>query len=145
MSYEAFKDNSLGFNTKQLHAGYDPKQHLRSKAVPIYQTAAFELGDFERCGRLFSYEEEGHSYVRFSNPTNDVLEKRIAALEGGAAALSLSSGNERHLQYFFEPAPNCLLTLIIHTHRRIRLNHINSLNSLVGKLFLLTSKALLQH
>ncbi len=92
MSYEAFNDNRLGFTTKQLHAGYNPQQHFRSKAVPIYQTAAFELGDFERCGRLFSYEEEGHSYVRFSNPTNDVLERRIAALEGGAAALSLSSG-----------------------------------------------------
>ena len=92
MSYEAFDDQSLGFDTKQLHAGYNPQQHFRSKAVPIYQTAAFELGDFDRCGRLFSYEETGHSYVRFSNPTNEVLEKRIAALEGGAAAVAFSSG-----------------------------------------------------
>ncbi len=92
MSYEAYKDNSLGFTTRQLHAGYNPAEHYRSKAVPIYQTAAFELGDFERCTRLFDYSEEGHSYVRFSNPTNDVLEKRIASLDGGSAALSLSSG-----------------------------------------------------
>ncbi len=92
MSYEAFKDNSLGFSTRQLHAGYNPAEHYRSKAVPIYQTAAFELGDFDRCTRLFEYSEEGHSYVRFSNPTNDVLEKRITSLEGGSAALSLSSG-----------------------------------------------------
>ncbi len=92
MSYEAYKDNSLGFTTRQLHAGYNPAEHYRSKAVPIYQTAAFELGDFDRCTRLFEYSEEGHSYVRFSNPTNDVLEKRIASLEGGSAALSLSSG-----------------------------------------------------
>ncbi|MDF2985497.1 MAG: O-acetylhomoserine aminocarboxypropyltransferase [Eubacterium sp.] len=92
MSYEAYNDDSLGFTTKQLHAGYNPSEHYRSKAVPIYQTAAFELGDFDRCGRLFSYEEEGHSYVRFSNPTNTVLEKRIAALENGAAALGMSSG-----------------------------------------------------
>ncbi|MEI7475085.1 MAG: O-acetylhomoserine aminocarboxypropyltransferase/cysteine synthase family protein [bacterium] len=92
MSYQAFKDNSLSFDTKQLHAGYNPKEHFRSKAVPIYQTAAFEFKDFAHCERLFSYEEEGHSYVRFSNPTNDVLEKRMAALEGGAAALSMSSG-----------------------------------------------------
>lgn len=92
MSYEAFDDSSLGFDTKQLHAGYNPAAHFRSKAVPIYQTAAFELGGFERCERLFAYEEEGHSYVRFSNPTNDVLESRIAALEGGAAALAMSSG-----------------------------------------------------
>uniref|UniRef100_UPI0028A8A6F3 aminotransferase class I/II-fold pyridoxal phosphate-dependent enzyme n=1 Tax=Lacrimispora sp. TaxID=2719234 RepID=UPI0028A8A6F3 len=92
MSYEAYKDSSLGFTTRQLHAGYNPGEHYRSKAVPIYHTAAFELGDFDRCTRLFDYSEEGHSYVRFSNPTNDVLEKRITSLEGGSAALSLSSG-----------------------------------------------------
>lgn len=92
MSYEAYKDDSLGFTTKQLHSGYNPSEHYRSKAVPIYQTAAFELGDFERCERLFSYAEEGHSYVRFSNPTNTVLEKRIASLEKGAAVLGMSSG-----------------------------------------------------
>lgn len=92
MSYEAYKDSTLGFTTRQLHAGYNPEEHYRSKAVPIYQTAAFELGDFDRCTRLFDYSENGHSYVRFSNPTNDVLEKRIASLEGGSAALALSSG-----------------------------------------------------
>jgi O-acetylhomoserine (thiol)-lyase len=92
MSYEAYDDDTLAFDTLQLHAGYDPAEHNGSKAVPIYQTAAFELGDFDRCGRLFSYEEDGHCYVRFSNPTNEVLEKRIAALEGGAAAVSMASG-----------------------------------------------------
>lgn len=92
MSYEAYKDDTLGFTTKQLHAGYNPAEHFRSKAVPIYNTAAFELGDYDRCVRLFDYSEEGHSYVRFSNPTNDVLEKRIASLEGGSAALSMASG-----------------------------------------------------
>jgi O-acetylhomoserine (thiol)-lyase len=92
MAYEAYCDSTLGFSTKQLHAGYNPAEHNRSKAVPIYSTAAFEFGDYERCIRLFSYAEEGHSYVRFSNPTNTVLERRIAALEGGSAALSMSSG-----------------------------------------------------
>lgn len=92
MSYEAYKDDTLGFTTKQLHAGYNPAEHFRSKAVPIYNTAAFELGDYDRCVRLFDYSEEGHSYVRFSNPTNDVLEKRIASLEGGSAALAMASG-----------------------------------------------------
>lgn len=92
MSYEAYKDNSLSFDTKLLHAGYDPAEHFLSKAVPIYQTSAFELGGFERCERLFTYREEGHSYARFSNPTNSVLEKRIAALEGGTAAVAVSSG-----------------------------------------------------
>ena len=92
MTYDAHDDQSLAFDTLQLHAGYEPACHNGSKAVPVYQTSAFELGDFDRCVRLFDYEEEGHSYVRFSNPTNDVLEKRMAALEGGAAALSMSSG-----------------------------------------------------
>ena len=80
MSYNAFENQNLGFTTRQLHAGYNPEEHYRSKAVPIYQTAVFELGDYERCLRLFEYAEEGHSYVRFSNPTNDVLEKRISSL-----------------------------------------------------------------
>lgn len=92
MSYEAYQNNELGFTTRQLHAGYNPAEHYRSKAVPIYQTAAFELGDFDRCIRLFDYSEVGHSYVRFSNPTNTVLEERIASLEGGAEAISLGSG-----------------------------------------------------
>lgn len=92
MSYEAYKMNDLGFTTRQLHAGYNPAEHYRSKAVPIYQTAVFELGDYDRCVRLFEYAEEGHSYVRFSNPTNEVLEKRITSLEGGTAAVALASG-----------------------------------------------------
>ncbi len=92
MSYEAFRMEELGFTTRQLHAGYDPEKHFRSKAVPIYQTAVFELGDYDRCIRLFEYAEEGHSYVRFSNPTNEILEKRITSLEGGTAAVSMASG-----------------------------------------------------
>lgn len=92
MSYQAFEEKNLGFTTRQLHAGYDPGEHFLAKAVPIYQTAAFELGDYERCLRLFKYEEEGDSYVRFSNPTNRVIEKRITSLEGGSAAVSVASG-----------------------------------------------------
>ena len=92
MSYRAFEKEGLGFTTRQLHAGYNPGEHYRSKAVPIYQTAVFELGDYERCLRLFEYAEEGHSYVRFSNPTNQVLEERISSLEGGAAAVTFGSG-----------------------------------------------------
>ncbi len=92
MSYEAYADETLGFTTRQLHAGYNPAEHYRSKAVPIYQTVAFELGDFDRCSRLFGFEEEGHSYVRYSNPTTSVLEKRLTSLEGGSEALGLGSG-----------------------------------------------------
>lgn len=92
MTYKAYDNQKLGFTTRQLHAGYNPAEHYRSKAVPIYQTAAFELGDFDRYVRLFDYSEEGHSYARFSNPTNTVLEKRIASLEGGVAAVGFASG-----------------------------------------------------
>ncbi|MBQ6570645.1 MAG: O-acetylhomoserine aminocarboxypropyltransferase/cysteine synthase, partial [Clostridia bacterium] len=92
MSYKAYEKKGLGFTTRQLHAGYNPGEHYRSKAVPIYQTAVFELGDYERCVRLFEYAEEGHSYVRFSNPTNQVLEERLTSLEGGAAAVAFGSG-----------------------------------------------------
>jgi O-acetylhomoserine (thiol)-lyase len=63
-----------------------------SKAVPIYQNAAFELGDFDRGIGLFSFAEDGPSYGRYSNPTNAVLEKRIASLEGGGAAVAMASG-----------------------------------------------------
>ena len=92
MAYEAYCMKELGFTTRQLHAGYNPAAHYRSKAVPVYQTAVFELGDYDRCLRLFEYAEEGHSYVRFSNPTNEVLEKRITSLEGGTAAVAMASG-----------------------------------------------------
>jgi O-acetylhomoserine (thiol)-lyase len=92
VTYDAHNDQDLAFDTLQLHVGYDPAGHNGSKAVPVYQTAAFELGDFDRCVRLFNYAEDGHSYVRFSNPTNEVLERRLAALEGGAAAVCFASG-----------------------------------------------------
>ena len=92
MTYEAFDDLSLAFETRQLHAGYEPALHNRSKAVPIYQSAAHQFGGFERCQPLLSGEEEGDTYVRMSNPTNAVLERRMAALEGGAASVAMSSG-----------------------------------------------------
>jgi O-acetylhomoserine (thiol)-lyase len=82
MSYNAFNNAKLGYTTRQLHAGYDPAQHNLAKAVPIYQDAAFELADFDRCGRLFAYEEDGYSYGRYSNPTTEVFERRLASLEG---------------------------------------------------------------
>ncbi|MDR2156744.1 MAG: O-acetylhomoserine aminocarboxypropyltransferase/cysteine synthase [Clostridiales Family XIII bacterium] len=92
MAYRAFDDDTLGFTTRQLHAGYDPAEHHLAKTTPIYQNSAFELGDFDRGIRLFSFAEEGHSYGRYSNPTNDVLEKRLSSLEGGGAAVAMASG-----------------------------------------------------
>lgn len=92
MSYDAFQNRELSFTTRQLHAGYNPKENYWAKNVPIYQTAAFEFGDFERCERINNHSESGFSYSRCSNPTNRVLEERIASLDGGSAALAFSSG-----------------------------------------------------
>jgi O-acetylhomoserine (thiol)-lyase len=60
--------------------------HNMAKAVPIYQNAAFQFGDFDRCSRLFAYEEDGYSYGRYSNPTTEVLERRLESLEGSEPA-----------------------------------------------------------
>ncbi|MDR2149577.1 MAG: aminotransferase class I/II-fold pyridoxal phosphate-dependent enzyme [Spirochaetaceae bacterium] len=92
MSYEAYCDDSLGFTTKQLHAGYNPSEHYRSKAVPVYQSVSFELGDYERCLRIYEQAQEAYSYSRSLNPTTAVLERRMAALEGASGALALGSG-----------------------------------------------------
>jgi len=93
MAYKAWKNNELGFTTRQLHAGYDPNHHNQAKAVPIYQDAAFQIGDFDRGSRLFSFAEEGYSYGRYSNPTTEVLEHRIESLEGSnSAAVAMASG-----------------------------------------------------
>jgi O-acetylhomoserine (thiol)-lyase len=78
--------------TLALHAGYRADPATGSVAVPIYQTTAYELGSTERASNLFALKELGNIYTRIGNPTTDVLEKRVAALEGGVAALALASG-----------------------------------------------------
>jgi len=78
--------------TIAIHAGYDGDPNTKAVAVPIYQTVAFEFDSAEHGAALFNLEVEGNIYTRIGNPTNDVLEKRVAALEGGVAALSVSSG-----------------------------------------------------
>lgn len=78
--------------TKCLHAGYDPEPTTSSQAVPIYRTSSYRFRDTEHAANLFTLKELGNIYTRLMNPTSDVLEKRIAALEGGAAALALASG-----------------------------------------------------
>lgn len=84
--------SELSFDTLKVRAGYEPKDHNLSVAVPIYQTASFDLGDTDRAGRLFSFSEFGYLYTRVGNPTVDVLEKRVAALDGAAAAVAVASG-----------------------------------------------------
>jgi O-acetylhomoserine (thiol)-lyase len=78
--------------TIALHAGYDGDPTTKAVAVPIYQTVAFEFDDAAHGAALFNLEVRGNIYTRIGNPTNTVLEKRVAALEGGVEALSVSSG-----------------------------------------------------
>lgn len=80
------------FDTLQLHAGQEPDPFVGSCAVPIYQTAAFAFKDFATAKVVATGEEPGFEYSRISNPTVDVLEKRIAVLEGGSAAMATASG-----------------------------------------------------
>ena len=78
--------------TIAIHAGYDGDPTTKAVAVPIYQTVAFEFDDAAHGAALFNLEVQGNIYTRIGNPTNTVLEKRVAALEGGVEALSVSSG-----------------------------------------------------
>ncbi|MFP4021433.1 MAG: O-acetylhomoserine aminocarboxypropyltransferase/cysteine synthase family protein [Halanaerobium sp.] len=80
------------FDTLALHAGYDPDLNKKSAAVPIYQTTSYLFDDTDHAADLFALKEAGDIYTRIQNPTNSVLEKRIAALEGGVGALAVSSG-----------------------------------------------------
>ncbi|MEO1334020.1 MAG: O-acetylhomoserine aminocarboxypropyltransferase/cysteine synthase family protein [Myxococcota bacterium] len=78
--------------TLALHAGYEPDPVTGSRAVPIYQTTSYKFKDADHAASLFALKEFGNIYTRIMNPTSDAFEKRIAALEGGAAALAVSSG-----------------------------------------------------
>lgn len=83
----------FGFATRQLHAGYEPDPVTGSFAIPIYQTAAYDLQSTEHASKLFALQETGHIYTRISNPTTSVFEQRMASLEGGVGALEVSSGH----------------------------------------------------
>ena len=85
--------SNLKFETLQLHAGQEEVEGTtRSRAVPIYQTTSYTFKDSEHGANLFALKEFGNIYTRIMNPTTDVFEKRVAALEGGAAALAVGSG-----------------------------------------------------
>jgi len=86
------ENRKLHFETLQVHAGQQPDPVTGSRAVPIYQTTSYVFNDSEHAARLFGLKEFGNIYTRIMNPTTDVFEKRIAALEGGVAALAVSSG-----------------------------------------------------
>jgi O-acetylhomoserine (thiol)-lyase len=80
------------FATLAVHAGQSPDPTTGSRAVPIYQTTSYAFQDADHAGRLFALKEFGNIYTRIMNPTTDVLEKRVAALEGGVAGLAVASG-----------------------------------------------------
>ncbi|MCB1732446.1 MAG: PLP-dependent transferase, partial [Halieaceae bacterium] len=81
-----------GLDTLALHAGAQPDPATGARATPIYQTASFVFPDSDYAASLFNLERSGHVYSRLSNPTNAVLEERIAALEGGVGAIATASG-----------------------------------------------------
>ena len=84
--------SKLHFETLQLHAGQQIDPTTKSRAVPIYQTTSYGFNNSEHAANLFGLREFGNIYTRIMNPTTDVFEQRIAALEGGVAALATASG-----------------------------------------------------
>ena len=84
--------SSWSFETRQVHAGAEPDPATGARAVPIYQTTAYAFRDTDHAANLFGLAEPGNIYTRIMNPTQDVFEKRITALEGGVGALAVSSG-----------------------------------------------------
>src|ERR1700735_2230788 len=79
-------------DTVAVHGGYETEATTKAVAVPIYQTVAYEFDSADHGAALFNLEAQGHRYSRISNPTTEVLERRVAALEGGVEALCVSTG-----------------------------------------------------
>jgi hypothetical protein len=86
------ESTNLKFETLQLHAGQEADPATGSRAVPIYQTSSYVFQNAEHGANLFALKEFGNIYTRIMNPTTDVFEKRMAALEGGVAGLAVASG-----------------------------------------------------
>src|SRR5512136_160675 len=83
----------LRFETLQVHAGQEPAPGTNSRAVPIYQTTSYTFDSAEHGAKLFALQQFGNIYTRLMNPTTDVFEQRVAALEGGVAGLATASGH----------------------------------------------------
>lgn len=98
-----------GFSTLSIHAGAQPDPTTGARATPIYQTTSFVFNDADHAASLFGLQAFGNIYTRIGNPTNAVLEERVAALEGGTAALAVASGHAAQLVTFhalLQPAMN---------------------------------------
>lgn len=89
--------SDLRYETLQVHAGQDPAPGTNARAVPIYQTTSYTFDDADHAARLFGLQEFGNIYTRIMNPTTDVFEQRVAALEGGLAAVATASGQAAQL------------------------------------------------
>ncbi len=90
-------DTHYRFDTTAVHGGHAGDPTTKARAVPIYQTTSYTFDDAEHAGRLFALQEFGNIYTRIMNPTSDVLEQRVAALEGGVGALALASGQAANI------------------------------------------------
>ena len=119
------------FATKALHAGHDVQKNGGTRAVPIYQSTAYVFNDSDHAANLFALAEPGNIYTRINNPTNDILEQRLAALEGGIAAVVTASGTSA--------ISTTLLTLLKAG------DHIVASNSLYGGTYNLLSVTLPRH
>ena len=119
------------FATKALHAGHDVSKNGGTRAVPIYQSTAYVFNDSDHAANLFSLAETGNIYTRINNPTNAVLEERLAALEGGIAAVATASGTSA--------IATTLLTLLKAG------DHIVASNSLYGGSYNLLNVTLPRH
>lgn len=107
----------LKYETLQLHAGQEVDETTRSRAVPIYQTTSYTFKDSEHGANLFALKDFGNIYTRIMNPTNDVFEKRVAALEGGVAAVSVGSGQAAQfiaLNNILEAGDNFISTSLLY-------------------------------
>ncbi|MDD2462707.1 MAG: O-acetylhomoserine aminocarboxypropyltransferase/cysteine synthase [Desulfobulbus sp.] len=97
----AGQQHSFGFTTRQLHAGQTADPTTGSRALPLYQTTSYRFHSCEHAANLFALKEFGNIYTRIMNPTTDVLEQRVASLEGGLAGLAASSGHGAQTLAFF--------------------------------------------
>jgi O-acetylhomoserine (thiol)-lyase len=97
-------DNDFQFDTTAIHGGHAGDPGTKSRAVPIFQTTSYTFDDAEHAARLFALQEFGNIYTRIMNPTSDVLEQRITALEGGVGALALASGQAAMVYSLFNVA-----------------------------------------
>ena len=88
------------FETKQIHSGAQPDPVTKARATPIYQTTSYVFDNTDHAANLFALAEFGNIYTRIGNPTNAVLEERIAALEGGTAGLAVASGHAAQVLVF---------------------------------------------